>query len=78
MPPPTNCAAAAVDRWFDLDGGPGDRHRILIEDGEIWGWENVQPRNPIALKAALLAGVRQYHTYAVAESSRTNSERGVK
>lgn len=48
----------------DFDGGTGDRHRVLLdEDGELWGWENLSPRDPRAIKTAMLNGSSQWHHY---------------
>lgn len=48
----------------DFDGGTGDRHRVLLdEDGVLWGWENLTPRDPRAIQAAMLSGAAQWNHY---------------
>lgn len=55
-------------RLWDLDGGTGDRHRVLLDEwGELWGWENVTPRDKNTVKEALLASVSQWRHYTVKE-----------
>ena len=55
-----------ADRYWDLDGGPGDRHRILLDEkGEWWGWENVNPRDKYRLTEALLRGATRWNHYTV-------------
>jgi hypothetical protein len=55
-------------RMWDLDGGTGDRHRIILdEQGQWWGWENVTPRDLKSIAAALLDGRSKFHHYAVSD-----------
>jgi hypothetical protein len=53
-------------KLWDLDGGTGDRHRVMLDDnGDLWGWENVSPRDKKAIEEALLAGFSRFHHYTV-------------
>lgn len=55
-------------RWWVLDGGVGDHHRIMQDaEGNYWGWENVRPRDPVYLFRALEAGIDKWHGYVVTE-----------
>jgi hypothetical protein len=65
----------ANERWWDLDGGFCDQHRICF-DGEWWGWENVSPRDPHGLWRELLQGASRWHHYEITALNATPSTTG--
>lgn len=54
------------ERWWELDGGRCDNHRICF-DGEWWGWENLNPPDLKALAPALLQGAPRWNHYAITQ-----------
>lgn len=64
-------------RLFDIDGGPGDNHQVLLdEDGKWHGWENLfthlprrERRDAIArlLHIAVHGRTGEYDIYTIRE-----------
>lgn len=66
-------AQDSIVRLWEMDGGFCDQHQVMLDDdGELWGWENVQPREKMAIQRALVGGVSCWYTYTIKELSMNN------